>query len=359
MKPVENVSIGGYVFTVENDACSIAENYLNELESFYLPKKSGSEIMEGIEERMAELLIEKCGPQGVVDKSSVEYVISVLGRPEAIEEEDAPAEEGQASASARQETQSRKAKGGTVKKLYRDTANGQIAGVCSGLGAYLNIDPFVFRIFFVIFTIIGFVVGVSNGGIRLLGFNFTFPFVYVVMWLCMPAAKTVSQRDAMRGEKGTVDAISERIKSGAMEIGEAARNIGNDIQGSKVLRIFEAIFGAALFIVGILSLTALATVAAGGDLIGNTFLHHRLLEEMPDVGAVILMTLKALPVRITLGMIVCLPFVLVTYWGLLMLFDLKAPKWHPGFVIFTLWLISLVAFCVLTVLKIPDLRLWM
>ena len=56
MKPVENVSIGGYVFTVENDACSIAENYLNELESFYLPKKSGSEIMEGIEERMAELL---------------------------------------------------------------------------------------------------------------------------------------------------------------------------------------------------------------------------------------------------------------------------------------------------------------
>ena len=116
MKPVENVSIGGYVFTVENDACSIAENYLNELESFYLPKKSGSEIMEGIEERMAELLIERCGPQGVVDKSSVEYVISVLGRPEAIEEDDAPAEEGQASTSARQETQSRKAKGGTVKK---------------------------------------------------------------------------------------------------------------------------------------------------------------------------------------------------------------------------------------------------
>ena len=59
------------------------------------------------------------------------------------------------------------------------------------------------------------------------------------------------------------------------------------------------------------------------------------------------------------GWMFCLPFVLVTYWGLLMLFDLKAPKWHPGFVIFTLWLISLVAFCVLTVLKIPDLGLWM
>ena len=94
------------------------------------------------------------------------------------------------------------------------------------------------------------------------------------------------------------------------------------------------------------------------EIVTNSFLPE-LLEEMPDVGAVILMTLKALPMRISLGMIVCLPFVLVTYWGLLMLFDLKAPKWHPGFVIFTLWLISLVAFCVLTVLKIPDLGLWM
>ena len=41
-------------------------------------------------------------------------------------------------------------------------------------------------------------------------------------------------------------------------------------------------------------------------------------DELRDMGAVILMTLKALPMRITLGMIVCLPFVLVTYWGLLM-----------------------------------------
>ena len=60
MKPVEYVSIGGYAFSMEQDACSAAGSYLDELESFYLPRESGSEIMEEIEERMADLLIEKC-----------------------------------------------------------------------------------------------------------------------------------------------------------------------------------------------------------------------------------------------------------------------------------------------------------
>ncbi|MGN0202828.1 MAG: PspC domain-containing protein [Candidatus Cryptobacteroides sp.] len=356
MKPVENVSIGGYVFTVENDACSIAESYLKELESFYLPKESGSEVMEGIEERMAELLIEKCGPRGVVDKSSLEYVISVLGRPETIEEDE---EGGQSPESGKQESQTRKSKATAGKKLYRDTANCQIAGVCSGLGAYLNVDPFVFRILFVIFTILGFCFGVRSGGVHFLGFNMTFPLVYVVMWICMPAAKTVSQRDEMRGEKGTVDAISDRIKSGAMEIGEAAKNFGNDIRGSRLPRIAGAVIGAVFFIGGILSIAALGTLAVSRGVWDNSFIQNMVLENIPDAGALFINCLHNLPMTLSLGLVVFLPFVLVTYWGLLMLFGLKAPKWHPGFVIFILWLVALTVFCVLTVVKAHELGLWL
>lgn len=355
MKPVENVSIGGYVFAVENDACSIAENYLKELESFYLPKESGAEVMEGIEERMAELLIEKCGPQGVVDKPSVEYAISVLGRPEAIEEDEGEESgSGQNPSSSRQASRKRKTGATAGKKLYRDTANCRVAGVCSGLGAFLNLDPFVFRILFVVLTIAGCLAGFHEGGIHLLGFNLTFPFVYLVMWICMPAAKTVSQRDEMRGEKGTVDAISERIKSGAQEIGDAARNIGHDIQGSKLLRIMEVILGSVFSLGGIMCLAVLGALALSHGAWETSFLKNRILENIPEAGSLFLDSLHSLPMMISLGLIVWLPFVLVTYWGLMMMFGLKAPKWHPGLVIFTLWLVALVVLCVLTVVNIPH-----
>ena len=87
MKPVEYVSIGGYVFSLENDACEAAKQYLSELETFYSKVESGSEVMEGIEERMSELLLEQSGRGGVVTLPMVEIAIATLGRPEDIEEE--------------------------------------------------------------------------------------------------------------------------------------------------------------------------------------------------------------------------------------------------------------------------------
>ena len=87
MKPVEHVSIGGYVFSLEEDACAAARKYLEELGSFYSKVESGAEVMEGIEERMSELLLEKAGQGGVVTLPMVESVMATLGKPEAIEED--------------------------------------------------------------------------------------------------------------------------------------------------------------------------------------------------------------------------------------------------------------------------------
>ena len=44
------------------------------------------------------------------------------------------------------------------KKLYRDTSNKLIAGVCSGLGAYLNIAPTIVRLIWAL-------VGLTGAGI--------------------------------------------------------------------------------------------------------------------------------------------------------------------------------------------------
>ena len=64
MTQTEQVSIGGYAFTLEKAAAEALEAYLKELEAHYLPQQGGKEIMEGIEERVAELLLDKCRHPG-------------------------------------------------------------------------------------------------------------------------------------------------------------------------------------------------------------------------------------------------------------------------------------------------------
>jgi len=42
-----------------------------------------------------------------------------------------------------------------VKKLYRSRTDRMIAGVCGGLGEYLNVDPTLIRLIFVFAALLG------------------------------------------------------------------------------------------------------------------------------------------------------------------------------------------------------------
>ncbi len=42
-----------------------------------------------------------------------------------------------------------------AKKLYRSNTNKMICGVCQGIAEYINIDPTVIRLLWVIFSIFG------------------------------------------------------------------------------------------------------------------------------------------------------------------------------------------------------------
>ena len=88
MTEIEKVSIGGYAFTLEKAASEEVGQYLKNLEAHYLGKPGGKEIMEGIEERMAELLLERCGHGRVATMADIQGIIGILGRPERIEADD-------------------------------------------------------------------------------------------------------------------------------------------------------------------------------------------------------------------------------------------------------------------------------
>ncbi len=57
-----------------------------------------------------------------------------------------------------------------MKKLYRNKSDVMIAGVCSGLGEYLDVDPTAIRLAFVLLLFIGL------GGL----------WIYLVLWIIMP-----------------------------------------------------------------------------------------------------------------------------------------------------------------------------
>ena len=170
MKEIERVSIGGYAFTLEKDAAVTVERYLKDLEAHYLGQEGGKEIMEGIEERMAELLLERCGTGRVAGVADIQGIIDILGRPERIEADDPEPERPQEK---------------PQKKLYRDLENKRVAGVCAGLGNYFNIDIALIRIVFAVIAIALFFGGADEGIWSLLGF-----VAYGVLWLAMPPART-------------------------------------------------------------------------------------------------------------------------------------------------------------------------
>ena len=345
MKPVEHVSIGGYVFSLEDDACVAAREYLDELAAFYSKKESGAEVMEGIEERMCELLLEQMVEGGVVTLPMVEKVIATLGRPEAIEEEtEGPGDKAQGESAGESATGDDEFK--VRRKLYRDPTNGKLAGVCSGLGTYFGIDPSLLRILFVVFSLIGLGFFFGHGWLRLP--HYFVPLVYAILWICMPVARTVKQRDEMRGEKGTVDAISARIQSSVQEMGEVAENVVRSDFWPGVGRIIAVCIGIVMLVAGVTGVVSLGCLSIGHDFLSNTFVLNRALEEIATETPWMLDILSFPPLVAALAVVVVMPFIWLIYTGVMLLFDLKAPKWHPGLCMLIIWLIALTVLAVLS-----------
>ena len=335
MKEIERVSLGGYAFTLESDAARLAEDYLGELEKYYDGRAGGGEILDGIEERMAELLMEKAGRDGVVSRPMIEEAIGILGRPEDIE----AAEE---EAGARQ------------RKLYRDLENKMVAGVCSGLAAYFKQDVALFRILFVLFTVV-FTFGFWHHGV---GWRISMgaPTIYVILWICMPAAKTVRQRWEQRGEDGTLNSIQRSVEAGAKEFEEAVKSVGQSSAWSEFANIFGKLIGVVLLIVGFAGLFTGSLWGFGSGWLGNRHgdgflglgrLYDQGLTELHMYAPQAAHALAQPGVNILVALVCFLPFLGILYGALQLLFGFKPPKWHPGLVIFILWLLSVVALGIL------------
>lgn len=325
MNKVEKVSIGKIAFTLDQNAYKKINEYLDELGAFYSSSKSGSEIMDGIEERMAELLTEKLGCEGIVTEAMADSVIATLGRPEQIENETS----GTDTCSG--------GRANVNRRLYRNPCDKIIGGVCGGLGEYFHADPVIFRLLFAFSTILL--------GAFLYDENGVWPWIpviiYILLWICVPQAKTVRQRCEMRGQDETVNGIKDNVNScGSAE--PAVHNTNNFWH--VVGRIVLIFIGIVLFIIGVSGIAGIIVGIFGIDIfrwlspgIDYQGAVTNFYNNFPYFG-----TVHSLIFTIPLFIFLFIPFVAILYLGLKLIFAFKAPSWRPGLIMLVVWGLALI-----------------
>jgi phage shock protein PspC (stress-responsive transcriptional regulator) len=133
---------------------------------------------------------------------------------------------------------------GVRKRLYRNPDGKIIGGVCSGIGSYFNVNPWLPRAIFLIPFISFFFRWGHVGPLtfpNFLSFSFspgTF-IIYIILWLVIPEATTTSEKLEMKGEKVDLNSIKnsvveemrgvkERVSKLGMEAGNIAKERGGE-----------------------------------------------------------------------------------------------------------------------------------
>ena len=248
MNKTININLAGIIFHLDEVAYEKFKIYLSNVRTALSKEQSGEEIIADIEARIAEIfnLRMKENSSQVVELSDIEFIIETLGQPEAFVDE-----------SENEEPMSSSKK---TRRFFRNPDEKLIGGVCSGIGAYFDIDPVWIRVLFLVllfFTGIGFI-------------------TYVILWAAIPEAKTTAQKLQMRGEAVNLNNIeklftkvedytsTEKIKSG---VNSFVSFVVNGI-GSIFSFVFKFI-GVMLAIVGALIAFTLIVTLLG--IFGSTW----------------------------------------------------------------------------------------
>jgi phage shock protein PspC (stress-responsive transcriptional regulator) len=328
MKKTLSVNLGGSVYNIDEDAYSELMDYLQDLKKHLGSDASSEEVLNDIEQRISELFSEWMqGHREVVTSADVQKVIGILGRPEQFDGSGSD-EEGRTSSGNEKGDSEKNSKsyseGGPRRKLYRDTDNAILGGVCSGLAAYLNISVVLLRL--IIFILIW------CGGSGFL--------IYILCWIIIPEARTSAQKLEMQGEDVTIDNIEKKVRE---EYGKAKDRFGNYVDSNKmrdksrsfgqrlgefIVICFKIVLGFIAGVIGISGLmvlialiVALIALWSGGPFIINDWFNLPFTIDHFMTGTASMMTIGLI---ITIG----IPF--IALFNLLFGRSLKlkpTPKW--------------------------------
>ncbi len=278
MKKNISINISGIIFHIEEDGYENLRKYLDSINKYFSSFEDSSEILADIESRIAELFLSKLSEgKQVITVDDVAALITTMGSVSDFKaaEEQEPGESQQHSSKAKGESSSSANNSSNQQNAYvppkpfqRDQKRKVLGGVCAGIGNHFNIDPVWVRLFFALFafaygiTLLVYLVlwvavpgsydleepetgkkmfrdtenkvlgGVSGGlaaffgvdlvVVRLLFVLFTIFFgsgivIYLVLWVVLPEARSLTDRMQMQGEPVTLSNIESNIKKNLNE----------------------------------------------------------------------------------------------------------------------------------------------
>lgn len=194
------INISGAIFHIEEDAYEILKTYMTEVKKHFGLSADSFEIVTDIENRIAELFSEilKRDLKQVIIIKDVQAIIEQMGRPADFEAADQADE-------AAQPTEAQMAPG-VQRKLFRDSDDKLIGGVCSGLAHYFSADAVWIRLLWAALFF--------AGGIGLI--------TYIILWIVMPVARTRAEKLAMNGEDVNLETIKNAVSD---ELNDVKRNL--------------------------------------------------------------------------------------------------------------------------------------
>jgi phage shock protein PspC (stress-responsive transcriptional regulator) len=272
MKKNISINISGIIFHIEEDGYETLKKYLDSIKRYFAAFEDSSEILSDIESRIAEIFLAKLNEgKQVITAEDVNSLIATMGSVSDFKaaEEKEFAEEFSGSQYETKSEQSYSQQKEASKRLYRDQKRKILGGVCAGLGHYFNIDPVWPRLLFALLVLgsyggllIAYIIlwivipasedleeepsvkkmfrdseqkvigGVASGVaaffgadialIRVLFVVFTFfgglgILMYIILWIALPEAKTITEKMQMQGEPVTLSNIESTVKKGLNE----------------------------------------------------------------------------------------------------------------------------------------------
>ena len=249
MKKVTTITLNGKAFTVEEDAYDKLRDYLAKAEKRLSADPDKTEILADLEQAVAD----KCQPyitssKDVVSSSEVDKILADMGPVEGEEQS------SNKTTDVAADDQSK------PKRLYRLPEGQMLAGVCTGIAAYFNLDVTVVRLLFVLLTLM------SGVGI----------LFYIILAIVVPEAKTPEERAELRGRRFSAAEVVQSAKQRATEMEPALSRAGGMLD-----RLFRAI---SLLIAGALGALAIVLlVFASSALVSVIFGNFHLADQLASV----------------------------------------------------------------------------
>jgi phage shock protein PspC (stress-responsive transcriptional regulator) len=127
--------------------------------------------------------------------------------------------------------------GGSRKKFFRDPDDKIIAGVCSGIGHYFGINPWIPRVLFLL-PFVSILFTWNHWGFydfpSFLRFSFSpaSTIVYIILWLAVPEAITTTEKLEMKGEKVDMNSIKNSVMEEMKGLSQRAEKLGSELKNT-------------------------------------------------------------------------------------------------------------------------------